>query len=347
MFRPTTIRVGDPDEPSLRARHAAVEVRRNGATVQLACTADARAFIQSKLGGDDPAGDEARFWSVGSSFEADLLCASLSRQRMPSLHAQGAQRAGVCWLSLDLAEPGLGWRVAEQPMTSGGWRSVGPFLDRGSASRWSAMLDARFELCRYPAELRKAPNGTPCSYKQMGLCPAACDGSEPMHNYLSRAREALAFDAAALEKLRLDLSEAVEAASGAHDFEQAARWRDELRSLPKAVKLGPVGPAARFGFLAVCRGERAGWVRLMALGLGGWSWVGDVRASACDEPAAELLIEAGVRSDAGGDDAWVTGLIAREAVRPRRGGPQMLAVDSLDGSALLSAVRRVAKIHDA
>jgi excinuclease UvrABC nuclease subunit len=72
-------------------------------------------------------------------------------------------------------------------------RYLGPFPARAEAqAAWDLVCDV-FDLCRYPAEVRKAPEGQRCAYAEMGRCDAPCDGSVPMARYEARCREAWAF----------------------------------------------------------------------------------------------------------------------------------------------------------
>ncbi|MEM8758496.1 MAG: hypothetical protein AAGF47_12040, partial [Planctomycetota bacterium] len=281
------VRIGEAAD-ACPTGHGVVAVRAHGRCVHLVATADARGVIADKLLGDAPIGDEAQVWSAGSSFEADLLSLDLSLVHAPEQHAQAVGRLCIWWLVADRGSPGSGWRVTDLLDGVPGGTVVGPFLDRASAGRWSAMLDDRFELCRYPNELKKAPRGTPCAYRDMGLCPGACAGSEPMASYLERLDCALALRAGGLVELRGTLSADMQAAAAEDRFETAATLRDAAEALPEpdAPASLAVGDLAEFSFLAAAPGRGRARVVVLAIGLGGWRRLTELDARSFDADSA-------------------------------------------------------------
>jgi excinuclease UvrABC nuclease subunit len=45
------------------------------------------------------------------------------------------------------------------------------------------LAEDAFDLCRYYQVLIESPHGRACAYKEMGKCPAPCDGSVSMESY--------------------------------------------------------------------------------------------------------------------------------------------------------------------
>jgi hypothetical protein len=60
---------------------------------------------------------------------------------------------------------------------------IGPLEDKHAAARLIELVEDAFDLCRYYKILVEAPNGRACAYKEMGKCPAPCDGSISMEQY--------------------------------------------------------------------------------------------------------------------------------------------------------------------
>ncbi len=72
-------------------------------------------------------------------------------------------------------------KTTDLDLTAGQY--VGPMEDKTTASRLIEMLEDAFDLCRYYNILVQSPDGKPCAYKEMGKCPAPCDGTIGMDQY--------------------------------------------------------------------------------------------------------------------------------------------------------------------
>lgn len=340
---PADRRVDTPEEAAAIARRrAAVLWYASEAPVGVSVTTDPRALVGTRLGSS---ASSAAVWYAASLFEAELLSLALARAWLPTVHREARARLGVWWLRVDPENPGGGWRIVEADACSGIGRVVGPFLDRSSALRWSQMLEDVFELCRYPAELRRSPDGTPCVYKEMGRCPAACDGSEPMPAYLDRLGRACELTVEGVVAARRDLERSMRSAAGDGRFEQAAAMRDRLAQLPEADEgwVSLVAPGEAFRAVLVTRSERRGWARVLAAGLGWCRSVCDTRAGTLDDAGAEAILDrAGSMVGDGASDDAVTGLVARTWARPGRAGPRVLRIGETTAGSLCEAVRSCA-----
>src|SRR5207302_8068877 len=60
---------------------------------------------------------------------------------------------------------------------------LGPLEDKHAAARLMQLAEDAFDLCRYYNILVEAPRAKACAYKEMGKCPAPCDGSISMDQY--------------------------------------------------------------------------------------------------------------------------------------------------------------------
>jgi excinuclease UvrABC nuclease subunit len=118
---------------------------------------------------------------VDSAFEADWLYYEAARQVFPQTYA-GMVGFRPAWFvhvnpdqpfpryvkTIDLGKPGL---------------LLGPLEDKHAAAGLIELVEDSFDLCRYYNVLVDAPNARACAYKEMGKCPAPCDGSVSMDQY--------------------------------------------------------------------------------------------------------------------------------------------------------------------
>jgi hypothetical protein len=159
---------------------------------------------------------------------------------------------------------------------------VGPFASKKSAVAFGETLDDVFELCRYPKELALAPNGTACAYKEMGRCPAACDGSESMESYLNRLREAAKTASQGIRAWKEQLSKAIATASASLDFETAQITQRQLQQVEDlstdagayaaslhAMSCLCISPSIRKGWATIWKFNSAGLVPVMSIS-GNW-----------------------------------------------------------------------------
>jgi excinuclease UvrABC nuclease subunit len=70
---------------------------------------------------------------------------------------------------------------------------AGPIRDKSAAGKLIELVEDLFDLCRYHHILVQAPLGKACAYKEMGKCPAPCDGSVPLEWYYAAIRAAFTF----------------------------------------------------------------------------------------------------------------------------------------------------------
>ena len=340
-----------------------------GSCVLVAATGDVRAFVGARLGaGADGRGARAdlrpvttrvRAATVGSALEGDLVCLEVARERLPATYRALADRCPAWFIHLDPGEPAPTWRkinllgVGEE-LPAGAL--LGPIPDKHAAARFGEALDDLFELCRYPRELARAPRGTACAYKEMGRCPAACDGSEPMDAYRARVRAAIACWRDGTRVTRDAIERDMREAAGAHDFERAAALKARMGGLDVATKprFANVGVLDDLALVLALPGERAGWARLVVFAGGELTAVadveGDVRAGRAWDEIERAVLDAGACGGGfahSGAAAERLGVICshwfRRAVKGRRRRPGFVDLRrAWDARAVRRAIRAAA-----
>lgn len=356
---------------ALRARPGVAVFVADGAkgeqAIAVSACGDLRAFVGGRLRGEGPRADlsdvttSIEACECGSGFEADLACDEVARVRTPEAAALAAGQRAACFVHLDPESEAPACRVIEECRTLEGLDPatlIGPFAARSHAEHWAAMIDGEFELCRKPSLLMMQPRAEACQYKDMGLCPAPCDGSEPMEIYRARVRSALAFDGAAFEAERGRLRSAIAESATSMDFEQAGILKKRLGALDAArsAGIGWVTTMDRFRVLAVMPSVKRGWVRIFLHDSGATRLLADVRADAAlADKAAVDVVESGLRRMArepagfGPGEADRVALVARHARSSRRTRGSLIAIwrdhgagcsDSLDWGVDLSDHQR-------
>ncbi len=188
-------------------------------TILLATTASARDLARRRLAPTPEetrtaradlrplcAGGRVHAIRVGSSLEADAVYLHQAREKLPHLAKVVAERWRAWfvhvdpdaefpqWAKTNLIIGLVGKRSASTAIGGGNLPPgvlLGPLSDKDAAGRFiEAMIDV-FDLCRFHNILVQAPKGAACAYKEMGRCPAPCDGTEAMTDYRRRTREAV------------------------------------------------------------------------------------------------------------------------------------------------------------
>jgi excinuclease UvrABC nuclease subunit len=161
--------------------------------IQLLCVKNLRYSLKRRLGGDEPIGPTRRIsyrdlvrrihWRrVDSHFEADWLYYEAARKLFPKSY-QGMVGFRPAWfVHIDPDAPFPRY-VKTINLVGRRGKLIGPIEDKHAAARLIELLEDSFDLCRYYNILVQSPNGLACAYKEMGKCPAPCDGSISMDQY--------------------------------------------------------------------------------------------------------------------------------------------------------------------
>lgn len=237
--------------------------------VQLLCVKNLRYSLKRRLGGDETIGLSKRvdyrqlvrrvyYKRVDSAFEADWVYYEAARLAFPQTY-QGMVGFRPAWfvhVNPDAKFPRF-VKTADLSTTTG--RHIGPVEDKHAAQRLIELAEDSFDLCRYYNILVEAPHGRACAYKEMGKCPAPCDGSIGVDQY----RRMVEWAADTL----VDPSREVAAhttrmkqAAGALKFETAGRIKQLIDQLSQLGK-GPfrhVGLLSDFAYVSLQHGPSRG-----------------------------------------------------------------------------------------
>lgn len=190
---------------------------------------------------------------VGSGLEADAVYLRQARERLPASYKAVSERWRAWFVHVDPAaefpqfaktnlQVGLVGKRSASTLMGGGDSLppgvlVGPVPDKDAAGRLIEGLIDAFDLCRFHNLLVLAPKAQACAYKEMGRCPAPCDGSEGMGAYRERVRgavEAVVSGALGRELERVEAR--MREAAGAAEFEAAGALKARADRLAGLLK---------------------------------------------------------------------------------------------------------------
>jgi excinuclease UvrABC nuclease subunit len=346
---PLPIRLALPSAPEEKADLRSLPARpgvfaledERGGTLALGITADVRRLVRARLAPpDEDAGPSRRIdfrglarmvaaTTVGSAFEADWAYLQLARERLPHTYASLLDRWRGWFIHANPQADYPRFVKTNSPGSPPTGRTgvyLGPIADKHAAQRCIELLQDLFDLCRYYHILIEAPHATACAYKEMGKCPAPCDGSITMDEYRAMMQEAIDFAGGPIDEAVAAIESEMRRASESLDFEAAERLRRRLEAARDLAKppYRFVDRLERFRYLAVLPSERPEYARLMLIS-GGWvEPLVDVPTDASDEalegvalaieerltdPPADALSEESVQN---------IGLVCRYLFRPRK-----------------------------
>src|SRR6266480_2757240 len=165
----------------------------NDQPVQLLSVKNLRASLRRRLGGMETIGLSKRvnyreiirriYWRrVDSGFEADWIYLEAARQLFPRTYHGMVGFKPAWFIQVDPTNNFPRYIKTIAPLGKRGL-VVGPLEDKHAAARLIQLVEDSFDLCRYYNILVESPNAKACAYKEMGKCPAPCDGTISMDQY--------------------------------------------------------------------------------------------------------------------------------------------------------------------
>lgn len=162
-----------------------------------------------------------------SVFETYLAYLQITRRLAPDRYRRDLAFGPAWFARVNLQDRHPRW-VADKYAFSPPTVDIGPFDRRSGSLRFIELLEDLFDLCRNFEVLRQAPSGQACAYKEMGRCPAPCDGSISMDQYRRAVAASVEFACGRIGPRLRQLEESMNAAASRLQFEVAARIRERI-----------------------------------------------------------------------------------------------------------------------
>jgi excinuclease UvrABC nuclease subunit len=244
--------------------------------VQLLCVKNLRASLKRRLGGDEAIGPSRKvnyrdlvrrvYWRrVDSAFEADLVYLDIARRVFPGSY-RGMVGFDPAWFVHVNPDHNFPRYVKTIDLSKQGGVYIGPVADKHAAARLMQLIEDAFDLCRYYNILVESPNARACAYKEMGKCPAPCDGTISMGQY----RQLVGWSAevaVAPDEFIGQTTRRMEAAAKELNFESAAKIKQYLAQVSQFGK-GAFRFARRlehFRLLSLQHGGREGTAKVFLI----------------------------------------------------------------------------------
>ena len=328
----------------------------NAAPLQILCTRNMRAMLRRRF--ELPAEPQSpskrldyrawvrsiRWQRVDSELEMDLVYIEAARVCFP-VHWRGLipdRRA--FFVTIDLSQTFPDFKRVTEPEADG--IVFGPFVDKTKADRWIDQVRDAFDLCRYHNILVQSPHGRACTYKQMGKCPAPCDGSVSMESY--RSSVAAAVESVTNVPVQISqLKEKMNRHAAALEFESAGREKlrlDRLNALGGGVHHS-IRPLGSFDYLAVQSGARKGTAKIFRVKATGVVEVAGVRGEAFEFELLKKMFDL-VSDQSECPPGVILGAVCHYLGRVKSSGT-FLRLATIDEAQLRNAVRAAMKFQPA
>jgi excinuclease UvrABC nuclease subunit len=284
---------------------------------------------------------------VDSNFEADWIYYEAARRLFPDTYRGmvGFRPAWFVHVDPDAQFPRY---TKTTDLTKPAGVIVGPVEDKHAAARMMEIIEDAFDLCRYHNILVESPNARACAYKEMGKCPAPCDGSVSLEQY----RRLVELSASALvdpaDYIR-DQTRRMQQAAGELRFEIAAKIKAYIEDLSELGK-GPFRHARRLGdftFLSMQRGPNARSAKIFLITPGRIEEIADLIGEPA-HPADVLRLAFSLAAERAGAPVDVTGaerigVVAHHLFQSRQTHGVFLPLDKVDEKAVVKAYRDLQK----
>lgn len=217
--------------------------------------------------------------------EALLLENTLIKQHRPRFNVKLRDDANFLHLRLDLDESWPRYRLVRR-IDDDRARYFGPFASAQKARQTLEYLGRIFPL-RTCTDATLRSRRRPCLLYQMGRCVAPCVEDVDPAAYRQIALDSMALLEGRLDEVVRDLEARMQRAAADEAFEEAARWRDLMRSVQATVERQQVVDPSLADRDVWGLHRDGGMVALCVV---------PMRAGAVGEPRAQV-VEAGVESD--------------------------------------------------
>jgi excinuclease UvrABC nuclease subunit len=289
---------------------------------------------------------------VDSAFEADWVYHDIARQIFPESY-QGMVGFRPAWFihvdpDADFPRYAKTIKLTDKPGVY-----VGPLEDKHAAARLIELIEDAFDLCRYYNILLEAPRARACAYKEMGKCPAPCDGSISMEQYHRMIQWSASTLADPGEMIRQQ-NDRMKRAAAELRFEIAAKIKafiDQLSQIGKGA-FRHARLLRDFAYITLQPGPVAGSAKLFLILPGRIEEIADILSEPARPPelVRTIFTVAEELSQFSLDTPGVEriGIVAHHLFSPKRSQGVFIPLSDLadpSGKALLKAYRTVAKVE--
>jgi hypothetical protein len=323
--------------------------------VQLLCVKNLRYSLKRRLGPGEAAEGvsrrvdyrqvvrRVRWRRVDSAFEADWVYYEAARQVFPESYRGMVGFRPAWFLHVD-PQAAFPRYVKTTDLSPRPGELIGPVEDKHAAARLIEMIEDAFDLCRYHNVLIQAPGGSACAYKEMGRCPAPCDGSISLEQYRRLIEWSASVVVDPAEMIR-DQTRRMQGAAAELRFEIAGRIKAYIDRLAQ-FGAGPfrhIGRLANFNYVCLQHGPRPqqGDAKVFLITPGRIEQILSLvaeptRPSDVLRTALSLSEAAGVTGvDAAGAERM--GIVSHHLFSPKKAQGIFLRMDSIGEKALVKA----------
>jgi excinuclease UvrABC nuclease subunit len=325
-----------------------------GQPLQLLCVKNLRASLKRRLQGEQILALSKRVdyreivrqihWRrVDSAFEADWIYHDIAEQIFPDTY-QGMVGFRPAWFIHVDPDAEFPRYTKTIDIRNKPGQYIGPVEDKHAAARLMELMEDALDLCRYYNILVQSPHGRACPYKEMGKCPAPCDGSISMEQYRRMIEWSAATLADPAEMIRQQNQRMREAAADQR-FETASKIKSFIEQLSQLGKRGfrHARPLREFAYATLQSGPNANTAKLFLILPGLIEEIADILS----EPTrpSELLGTifsaaeqyANVRPDTKGVER--IGIVAHHLFSPKQTQGVFLPLANISEKAIVKAYR--------
>ena len=274
-----------------------------GSAVTVVAGSDCRRLVRARLDPEEADGspksligvaERVRIRYAFSEAERLLVWTVFAHAHAPRL-ADESSATPACWFLRFDGRERFPKAVTMGPRGLASLRDLqgvfGPFMTKKQAMLSAESVTDALDLCRHHHLLVLAPDASACAYKDMGRCPAPCDGSESMASYRDRFVTGQRW-LATPDTMRDEAKQAMLDASDSQDFERAAEHKTLLdRTRPLSSGAGAIVGRT---WCVVGPDEKEGRVCVMHVG-GDGSW--SITNGAAPEEVPRLARDAPASDD--------------------------------------------------
>ncbi len=179
--------------------------------------------------------NDFEFFVVPSEQEALILELNLIKRYWPPYNVLLKDDKTFPYLKIKSKEEWPRLHITRK-LEDDGSRYFGPFASVHSLRQTLDVLKRIFPLRTCTKQIHPGKNTRPCLNYHIKQCLAPCTGNIDRHDYQAIIDQLVLFLEGKHEKITRNLKKRMDEAAGSMDFEMAARYRDQLKSIQNVVE---------------------------------------------------------------------------------------------------------------